>query len=119
MYGPGIFKKNVLHLPLISNIFILMKIHKEGYKIIIVSLICLTVMLGMLYKFYPENSYKSIISVVSFAFFLFIVSFFRNPRRNTPEGEDQIICPADGKVVVIEEVYEREYFKDQSIYVSC
>jgi phosphatidylserine decarboxylase len=50
--------------------------------------------------------------------FLFLVSFFRIPKRVITSGENQIICPADGKVVVIEEVTEQEYFKDNRIQVS-
>jgi phosphatidylserine decarboxylase len=47
-----------------------------------------------------------------------VVQFFRNPSRNTPQGEGLIIAPADGKVVVIENVEEGEYFKDQRKQVS-
>jgi phosphatidylserine decarboxylase len=51
-------------------------------------------------------------------FFVLVVQFFRNPSRNTPQGEGLIIAPADGKVVVIEEVEEPEYFKDKRKQVS-
>ncbi|MBP7477954.1 MAG: phosphatidylserine decarboxylase family protein [Chitinophagales bacterium] len=95
-----------------------MKIHKEGYKIILVSLLSISLLLFFLYRFYPDNHYLLPFSIFSLAMFLFIVSFFRNPKRFTPDGDDYIICPADGKVVVIEEVYEREYFKDKRLQVS-
>lgn len=95
-----------------------MKIHKEGYKIILISLLGFSSFLLLLYYKSPNlSSFPYITSFLIFVF-LFIVSFFRNPKRNVPEGEDQIICPADGKVVVIEEVYEREYFKDKRLQVS-
>lgn len=95
-----------------------MKIHKEGYKIILISLLGFSSFLLLLYYKSPNlSSFPYITSFLIFIF-LFIVSFFRNPKRNVPEGEDQIICPADGKVVVIEEVYEREYFKDKRLQVS-
>ena len=50
--------------------------------------------------------------------FLLIVQFFRNPKRNTSLNDEHVISPVDGKVVVIEEVYEKEYFKDKRIQVS-
>ena len=51
-------------------------------------------------------------------FFLLILQFFRNPKRNTPLSLDHIISSVDGKVVVIEEVEEKEYFKDKRRMVS-
>lgn len=56
--------------------------------------------------------------VASIILFLLIVQFFRNPKRNTTLNDKHIISPVDGKVVVIEEVYEKEYFKDKRIQVS-
>ena len=56
--------------------------------------------------------------VISLAFVLFIVSFFRIPARKLTINEGQIICPADGKVVVIEETVDVEYFKDKRLQVS-
>ena len=50
--------------------------------------------------------------------FLLIIQFFRNPKRNTEHNDAHIVAPVDGKVVVIEEVYEPEYFKDQRLMVS-
>jgi len=58
-------------------------------------------------------------AVVSVAFFLIVLQFFRNPRRLVPDEDDSIIyAPADGKVVVIEETNEKEYFKDRRLQVS-
>lgn len=50
--------------------------------------------------------------------FLLIIQFFRNPKRNTEHNDAHIVAPVDGKVVVIEEVYEPEYFKDKRLMVS-
>ncbi len=50
--------------------------------------------------------------------FFLIIQFFRNPKRNTVQNTSHILAPVDGKVVVIEEVYEKEYFKDQRLMVS-
>jgi phosphatidylserine decarboxylase len=95
-----------------------MKIHKEGYKIILISLLGISSFILLLYYKSPHlSSFPYIASFLVFVF-LFIVSFFRDPKRQVPEGEDQIICPADGKVVVIEEVIEKEYFKDKRLQVS-
>ncbi len=95
-----------------------MKIHKEGYKIILISLLGISSFILLLYYRSPDlSSFPYITSFLIFIF-LFIVSFFRNPKRHVPEGEDQIICPADGRVVVIEEVFEKEYFKDKRLQVS-
>jgi phosphatidylserine decarboxylase len=58
------------------------------------------------------------IELVLFTFFVLIVQFFRVPTRTCPYGENDIVCPADGKVVVIEETEETEYFKDKRIQVS-
>jgi phosphatidylserine decarboxylase len=56
--------------------------------------------------------------VVTLGLLLFLISFFRVPRRDLTKGENMVICPADGKVVTIEEVYDEEYFKDKRIQVS-
>jgi phosphatidylserine decarboxylase len=59
------------------------------------------------------------VAIVSVIFFLIILQFFRNPARLVPEEDDNIIyAPADGKVVVIEEAEEPEYFKDKRLQVS-
>lgn len=56
--------------------------------------------------------------MVLLALLLFIISFFRLPARNMTYDESLLICPADGKVVVIEEVFDEEYFKDKRLQVS-
>jgi phosphatidylserine decarboxylase len=55
---------------------------------------------------------------ITLAFVLFIVSFFRIPARKLTINDGQIICPADGKVVVIEETIDEEYFKEKRLQVS-
>jgi phosphatidylserine decarboxylase len=96
-----------------------MGIHKEGYWIIIISFLILGgadtglfFLLGQLwFVFYP-------LMAASLIFFILIVRFFRVPNRVPVVEDGKIICPADGKVVVIEEVDEPEYFKDKRIQVS-
>lgn len=61
---------------------------------------------------------KYVILAVTIILFLLVIQFFRNPTRNTQHNDAHIVAPVDGKVVVIEEVYEKEYFKDQRLMVS-
>lgn len=61
---------------------------------------------------------RMVIFIGSLLLFLLIIQFFRNPKRNTDHNDAHIVAPVDGKVVVIEEVFESEYFKDQRIMVS-
>src|SRR5689334_8841859 len=97
-----------------------MTIHKEGYKSILISAILFAVI--NLLSFNLISGYMAwltwLIFIATLVLFLFIISFFRIPRRQLTLGNDLIVCPADGKVVVIEEVYDEEYFKDKRLQVS-
>ena len=95
-----------------------MRLHREGFTIIFVTTL---VLLGLNYGVQTlagEGLISQIFLGLSLVFFVLVVQFFRNPSRNTPQGEGLIIAPADGKVVVIEEVEEPEYFKDKRKQVS-
>lgn len=95
-----------------------MCIHRDGYKIILaVTVLLFAVNFGVHYLA-GEGIISSIVLFVSLVFYILVVQFFRNPVRNTPFHDNAIIAPADGKVVVIEEVEEPEYFKDKRIQVS-
>ena len=97
-----------------------MKIHKEGYWSISIAALLFGII--NLFSFhYLSAGYEWLALVVfgvTLALFLFIISFFRLPNRPLSVHDNQIICPADGKVVVIEEITEEEYFKDRRIQVS-
>lgn len=97
-----------------------MKIHKEGYKTIGIAALIFGLIVLISFNFlsaaYPVITL--IIFITALALFLFIISFFRIPNRIHTSGEDQIVCPADGKVVVIEEITDVEYFNDKRIQVS-
>jgi phosphatidylserine decarboxylase len=97
-----------------------MTIHKEGYKSIgIAALIFGLINIAsfiFLSPSYPITA--NIVFWISVILFLFIVSFFRIPRRILTSGEEHIVCPADGKVVVIEEVFDEEYFKEKRLQIS-
>ena len=61
---------------------------------------------------------RVVILIGSIVLFFLVLQFFRNPKRNTVVNTKHVIAPVDGKVVVIEEVYEKEYFKDKRLMVS-
>lgn len=92
--------------------------HKEGYKIIGVSII-LVLLLNMLSFYLFESVFaQRLILIVSLFFLIIILQFFRNPKRGLNFDDKHVLSPVDGKVVVIEEVFEKEYFKDKRIQVS-
>ena len=97
-----------------------MKIHKEGNASIAITALILAVINLVIFNYF-YNSMPLIcwaFVIISFGLFLFIVSFFRSPNREWTKHDDQIICPADGKVVVIEEIFDTEYFNDKRLQVS-
>ncbi len=98
-----------------------MTIHKEGYRIIIISLITL-ILINLLLVFLLRSANKtSIISwsaVISLIVFILTINFFRSPKREGFQHSNAILAPADGKIVVIEEVYEDEFLKDKAIMIS-
>lgn len=92
--------------------------HKEGYQIILVSFLIATA-IALITQNYVANPYlRWGILVLNLVFLILILQFFRNPNRNTIPDVNEIIAPVDGKVVIIEEVYEKEYFKDKRLQVS-
>ncbi|MDM8158959.1 phosphatidylserine decarboxylase family protein [Labilibaculum sp. K2S] len=95
-----------------------MTIHKEGFGIIAVFFIAIAVIDAILFFTIGFGLLFNIFLAVSIAFFLLVVSFFRVPKRTPVVGDNLIIAPADGKVVVIEETEELEYFKDRRLQVS-
>ena len=97
-----------------------MKLHKEGLQTIIIStvitLVVILLTLNFLMTSHPVLAW--IINIAMIVLLVFILSFFRIPKRNHTEGEDVIVSPCDGTVVVIEEVEADEYFKDKRLQVS-
>lgn len=97
-----------------------MTIHREGFRTIAITALLFGII--NLVSFTTLSATMSwlamVIFILTLALFLFIISFFRIPNRVLSTGEDKIICPADGKVVVIEEIIDEEYFKDRRIQVS-
>jgi len=95
-----------------------MKIHKEGFTIILITTLVLGAINVPLQVYFSDDIASTIVLVISLLLYLTILQFFRHPNRNIPIGENLIIAPADGKVVVIEEVVESEYYKDKRRQVS-
>lgn len=96
-----------------------MTIHKEGYTSIALTVLVIMVLNAFIdYKFADLTWLRWFIYILSFALFITVLQFFRNPSRVFTKGENLVICPADGKVVVIEETEEGEYFKDKRLQVS-
>jgi phosphatidylserine decarboxylase len=97
-----------------------MTIHKEGFKTIAICAILVAII--NLASFYIISVHSPAVSwiifFISLAFLLFIISFFRVPARIPSINENYIVCPADGKVVVIEEITDVEFFHDRRLQVS-
>lgn len=96
-----------------------MKFHKEGYVSLLLVLVFSAIIIGIAHYFFPTYRIAVWFAYLLSAFLtLVIVQFFRHPTREHTKGENLIIAPADGKVVVIEEAVEHEYFKDKRLQVS-
>ena len=92
--------------------------HKEGFKIIIFTFF-LTAGLSVFSEYYIESVIlRKSIQITSLFILILILQFFRNPKRKTKVDENHIIAPADGKIVIIKEVLEEEYFKEKKLQVS-
>lgn len=92
--------------------------HKEGFRIIIIALF-VTIGLSILANTFVEHpTVRGGVLIAILVFLLLILQFFRNPKRNFLVHPDYVLSPVDGKVVVIEEVYEKEYFKDMRLQIS-
>lgn len=95
-----------------------MRIHKEGFKIIPIAAVLIGLLYWGLYLVIPILIIQYTLGAAAIVFFILIVRFFRNPKVETPEKEGTVYAPAEGKVVVIERVYEEEFLKDDRIQVS-
>lgn len=95
-----------------------MKFHKEGYTSLALVILFIFVT-NAIADYYDANAIiKWIIYLISAFLFITIVQFFRSPKKTISLDDNVVLCPADGKVVVIEETEESEYFKDKRLQVS-
>ena len=93
--------------------------HKEGFNLIILFFILVATDVIMLEVLFDDSSsLKLILQIFSLIIFVFILWFFRNPKRNIIKNPELILSPADGKVIAIKEVDELEYFNDKKIQIS-
>ena len=92
--------------------------HKEGHKIIIVSFLLSAIFTILIENFTSTYNIKITLQTSVLLFFILILQFFRNPSRKTIIDPNKIIAPVDGKVVIIKEVFEKEYFKRKKLQVS-
>jgi phosphatidylserine decarboxylase len=92
--------------------------HKEGEKIILISTTLTVLFLLLADTFISTLWLQKTIEIVVLLLLIIVLQFFRNPVRTVTINDNHIISPVDGKVVVIEEVFEGEYFKDKRMQVS-
>lgn len=96
-----------------------MKIHKEGYNsIVVTTLLVAAVAVGVNYFFSVQTFYHYLIYIALMLLLLLVVRFFRLPYRELVQNTDIVLCPADGTIVAIEEVFVDEFFNDKRIQVS-
>lgn len=94
-----------------------MNLHKEGFKTILGFMIGIFTLLLVIY-FFINIVLWTVLAILLVIFFIFILSFFRNPDRKITPDNANILCPADGKIVVVEKTKETEYLQDERIQVS-
>ncbi len=93
-------------------------IHREGRTIVAMTVAVCTLLIALANLFLPDV-WAVLILIGLIVLFLFVLQFFRNPKRVIPKSDNDLVyAPADGKVVVIEEVEEPEYFKGKRLQIS-
>mgnify|MGYP001825964893 CR=1 FL=1 len=92
--------------------------HKEGQNIILITFFLCAAAVVAAQFLIPLEWVRILVQVAALILLILILQFFRNPKRVAPRNFDEILAPADGKVVAIEEVEESEYFKDKRLQVS-
>ena len=92
--------------------------HKEGYRIITITFLAVVAVVISTDHYISTPWMSKGIQIVALVFLILVLQFFRNPKRIALESKTQIVAPADGKIVIIEEVEEPEYFQDKRLQVS-
>ena len=96
----------------------MLSFHREGYKIIFLTFVVVIAGIFFSEQFVEPFWLLKLAQSLLIVFLIIVLQFFRNPKRITHLNDNQIIAPVDGKVVVIEEVEESEYFKNKRLQVS-
>jgi len=92
--------------------------HKEGHNIIAISFILIALINVISRNFIDNSTINYTIGIITIVILVLILQFFRNPKRVAIIDDNIISSPVDGKVVAIEKVFEKEYFKDERIQIS-
>ena len=96
----------------------MIKFHKEGAKTILISTFLATIVILACDRLIDIVWLRMTVQLLALLFLIIVLQFFRNPNRDLVPNENVVFAPVDGKVVVIEEVFEKEYFKDKRLQVS-
>ena len=92
--------------------------HKEGHRIIIISLLITSCLIITLEYSINVVELKFLLKLLCLIFFVLILQFFRNPKRKIETNDKKILAPADGKIVIIKEVFEKEFYNEKRLQVS-
>ena len=92
--------------------------HREGQRIILITFALVSIAVLLAHFYIEINWLRITIQIAAVVMLILILQFFRNPKRVVEKNFDDILAPVDGKVVIVEEVEENEYFKDKRIQVS-
>ena len=92
--------------------------HKEGFRIITITFLAVAAVVISADQYISSLWMSKGIQIMALIFLILVLQFFRNPKRAALESETQIIAPVDGKIVIIQEVEELEYFQDKRLQVS-
>src|SRR5690606_41425173 len=92
--------------------------HKEGAKIIFITLVIVVGVIFLVDAFVDVAWIQKVIQVLALIFLILVLQLSRNPKREIQRNDNHILSPVDGKVGVIEEDFEKEYFNDKSLMVS-
>lgn len=92
--------------------------HKEGHRIIIISLLITSCLIVTLEYSINIVELKFLLKLLFLMFFVLILQFFRNPKRKIMANDKSILAPADGKIVIIKEVFEKEFYNEKRLQVS-
>ena len=92
--------------------------HKEGHRIIIISLLITSCLIITLEYSINAVELKFLLKLLCLIFFVLIIQFFRNPKRKIETNDKAILAPADGKIVIIKEVFEKEFYNEKRLQVS-
>ncbi|MAB85187.1 MAG: phosphatidylserine decarboxylase family protein [Cryomorphaceae bacterium] len=93
-------------------------IHREGRKPLFIALILLTLLYFIIQKLHFSEWVNQFYLGLAIVLYFLVLQFFRNPKRSTTSNFNEIIAPADGKIVIIEECIEHEYLKDKRMLIS-